>query len=192
MASRAGWFWTVAAAALGALVGAAAGTSLFEPYQVAASVFLAAMMAAIAFVDFRELRVPDILNLIAAGGGLVVAGLDARWLAQGILPALAAALLSLLICGGVFFLLRETFFRLRGFEGLGLGDVKLAATGGIWLSWRDFPLAVLVAAIVAILLIAVAALLSRGAWSRGRKIPFATFLAPAIWLCWIYLRLAPL
>jgi leader peptidase (prepilin peptidase)/N-methyltransferase len=192
MASRAGWFWTVAAAALGALVGAAAGTSLFEPYQVAASVFLAAMMAAIAFVDFRELRVPDILNLIAAGGGLVVAGLDARWLAQGVLPALAAALLSMLICSGVFFLLRETFFRLRGFEGLGLGDVKLAATGGIWLSWRDFPLAVLVAAIVAILLIAVAALLSRGAWSRERKIPFATFLAPAIWLCWIYVRLAPL
>lgn len=191
MASRAGWFWTVAAAALAALLGAAAGTWLFEPYQITASAFLAGMMGAIALVDLRELRVPDVMNLMAGAGGLVVTILDARWLGQGLVPALAAALLSMLICGGVFFLLREAFFRLRGFEGLGLGDVKLAATGGIWIGWRDFPLAVLVAAIVAILLIAAAALLSRGAWSRERKIPFATFLAPAIWLCWIYLRLAP-
>jgi len=191
MASRAGWFWTVAAAALAALLGAAAAASLFEPYQVAASAFLACLMGAIALVDFRELRVPDVMTLMVAAGGYGLTILDARWLGQGIFPALADAILSMLICGGVFLLLREAFFRLRGFEGLGLGDVKLAATGGIWLGWRDFPLAVLVAAIVAILLIAARAVLNRGTWSRERKIPFATFLAPAIWLCWIYLRLAP-
>jgi leader peptidase (prepilin peptidase) / N-methyltransferase len=188
MQSSAGWRWSLAVAAMSAFVGAIAGAFLTGPYQLAASVFLAGLMGTIAFVDFREFRVPDILNLPAALGGLVVVALDARWLAIDVLPALGSAVLSMLVCGGIFLVLREAFFRLRGYEGLGFGDVKLAATGGVWLGWQDFPLAVLVAAIGAIILVAVATFAGRGAWSRERKIPFATFLAPAIWCCWIYVR----
>ena len=188
MRSSAGWRWSLAVAAISALVGAIAGASLVGPYQLAASVFLAGLMGPIAFVDFREFRVPDILNLSAALGGLVVVALDASWLAIDVLPALGSAVLSMLVCGGIFLVLREAFFRLRDYEGLGFGDVKLAATGGVWLGWQDFPLAVLVAAVGAIVLVAVASVAGRGAWSRERKIPFATFLAPAIWCCWVYVR----
>ena len=188
MRSSAGWRWSLAAAAISALVGAIAGASLAGPYHLAASIFLAGLMGTIAFVDFREFRVPDALNLPAAVGGLVLSALDARWLAIDMLPALGSAVLSMLVCGGIFLMLREAFFRLRGYEGLGFGDVKLAATGGVWLGWQDFPLAVLVAAIGAIALVAVATVAGRAAWSRERKIPFATFLAPAIWGCWVYVQ----
>jgi len=188
MRSSAGWRWSLAAAAISALVGAIAGASLAGPYHLAASIFLAGLMGTIAFVDFREFRVPDALNLPAAVGGLVLSALDARWLAIDMLPALGSAVLSMLVCGGIFLVLREAFFRLRGYEGLGFGDVKLAATGGVWLGWQDFPLAVLVAAVGAILLVAVATFAGRGAWSRERQIPFATFLAPAIWCCWVYVQ----
>jgi leader peptidase (prepilin peptidase)/N-methyltransferase len=135
------------------------------------------------------LRVPDLWNVLAALGGLVVVVFDA-WAVDAGLPAgLGHAALSALLCGGAFFLLREAFFRLRGVEGLGFGDVKLAATGGIWLGWELFPLAVVVAAFVAILWVVAVVLIAR-AWERQRKIPFAAFLAPSIWICFAYARTA--
>ena len=178
----------IAAAVVAALIGAAAGSILGEPYQIAASAFLACTMGAMAFEDVRSMRVPNIWNALAAIGGFVVVAIEARWLQVDLLGALGWATLSAIVCGGVFFLLRELFFRLRGVEGLGFGDVKLAATGGVWLGWELFPVAVSVAALGAILWVAAAALLHRG-WPRERKIPFAAFLAPAIWIAWLYSRM---
>jgi leader peptidase (prepilin peptidase)/N-methyltransferase len=179
---------SIAAAAVAALIGAAAGATLAEPYQITASTFLAGTMGAMAFEDVRTMRVPNVWNAVAAIGGFVVAMVEASRLGFGLLGALGWAALSAIICGGVFFLLREIFFRLRGVEGLGFGDVKLAATGGVWLGWELFPVAVSVAAIGAIAWVALAAAISRS-WPRERKIPFAAFLAPAIWICWLYSRI---
>jgi leader peptidase (prepilin peptidase) / N-methyltransferase len=178
---------SITAAAAAALVGAAAGAWLAEPYQIAASALLACTMGAMAFEDVRSMRVPNVWNALAAIAGFVVAAIEAWWWGVAILGALGWAATSGAICGGVFFLLRELFFRLRGVEGLGFGDVKLAATGGVWLGWEIFPAAVSIAALGGILWIAATALLSRG-WARERKIPFAAFLAPAIWIAWVYSR----
>jgi leader peptidase (prepilin peptidase)/N-methyltransferase len=179
---------SIAAAAVAALIGAAAGAMLAEPHQIAASTFLAGTMGAMAFEDVRTMRVPNVWSAVAAIGGFVVAMVEASRLGFGLLGALGWAALSAIICGGVFFLLRELFFRLRGVEGLGFGDVKLAATGGVWLGWELFPVAVSVAAICAIAWVALAAAISRS-WPRERKIPFAAFLAPAIWICWLYSKI---
>ena len=180
---------SIAAAVVATLIVAAAGSILREPHQVAASAFLACTMGAMAFEDVRSMRVPNIWNALAAIGGFVVVMIEAWWLQVDLIGALGWAALSAMICGGVFFLLRELFFRLRGVEGLGFGDVKLAATAGVWLGWELFPVAVSVAALGAILWVAAAALLHRG-WPRERKIPFAAFLAPAIWIAWLYSRMA--
>ena len=132
---------------------------------------------------------------LSRSGGILCAGFGAvaweAW-AAGLSPlaAFAHSALSGIICGGVFYLLREFFFRLRGSEGLGLGDVKLAATGGIWVGWEIFPAVVTLAALVAIAWIVAVAAVARG-WSRERKVPFAAFLAPAIWICWLYVRISP-
>lgn len=179
---------SVGAAVASAIVGAIAGLALSGPYEVAASAFLAATMGAIAFEDVRRLRVPDVWNALAAIGGFVVVALDARFWGSDAFQDLLWAALSMLLCGGAFLLLREIFFRLRGVEGLGFGDVKLAATGGIWLGWELFPIATTVAAIVAIAWVAATLAFSRS-WTRERKIPFAAFLAPSIWLCWLYARM---
>lgn len=179
---------SIAAAAVAAPIGAAVGATLAEPYQIAASAFLACCMGVIAFEDVQRLRVPNAWNALAAIGGFAVALVEAWRLNADLLGALGWAALSAIVCGGVFFLLRELFFRLRGMEGLGLGDVKLAATGGVWLGWELFPVAVSVAAIGAIAWVATAAILSRS-WPRDRKIPFAAFLAPAIWIAWVFARI---
>ena len=181
--------WPLPAIAAGAaLLGGLAAAPLGDPRQIAASAVLAAAMAAIAAEDFRRFRVPDSWNFLAALAGLATVWLAAR---SGALAALGAAALHGALCGGALWLLREAFLRLRGIDGLGLGDVKLAATGGIWLGWQGFPYAVMLAALSAL---ATVALFTRlhGAWPRQRKIPFALHLAPAIWACWYFLALSPL
>jgi prepilin signal peptidase PulO-like enzyme (type II secretory pathway) len=184
---KSGLFPAVISAALAGV--AAIGLWSADPPRIAGSAFLAATMGAIAAEDMRRMRVPDAWSFPAALGGLVAATLEAR--ANGLPPlsALGRAGVSLIVCGGVFFLLRELYFRWRGVEGLGFGDVKLAATGGTWLGWEIFPAAVTVAAVGAILWVAGAAAVRRG-WPREQKIPFGAFLAPAIWICWVYMKMS--
>ena len=116
--------------------------------------------------------------------------LEARTTGLAPLTALGHSVVSLILCGGVFYLLRADLLPLRGVEGLGLGDVKLAATGGIWLGWEIFPAVVTLAAIGAIVWVAVAAAHPARLAARAKEFPFGAFLAPAIWVCWLYARMA--
>ncbi|MBV8776471.1 MAG: prepilin peptidase, partial [Alphaproteobacteria bacterium] len=87
-----------------------------------------------------------------------------------------------------FWLFRLVYRRLRGRDGIGLGDVKLAAVAGLWLDWIAIAVAVDIAALSALAVVLVQA-------ARGRKIsvttriPFGLFFAPAIWLAWLIERL---
>ena len=177
-----------AAAAGGAVLGAAAGFALPQPFQVALSAVLAATMAAMAMEDLRSLKVPDPLNLVAALAGFVAVSLEALSANRDPLPAIGQAAGQALLCGGALFLVREAFFRLRHVDGLGMGDVKLAMTAGIWLGWEIFALAVAMAAISALAFVAVR-VMRVGSWPRGKRIPFAFFLAPAVWTCWYLSKL---
>ncbi len=184
-----GWSSLAAGAAGAALAAVAASAVLAAPMSVAASAALGGAMAAIAAEDVRRLRVPDPINLLAAAAGFAVV-----WAEPGAADPAAAvawAALAMALCGGALYLVRELFYRMRGFDGLGLGDVKLAATGGIWLGWDLFALAVLVAAMGALAYVAVRTAVD-GPWPKDRRIPFAAFLAPAIWLCWLLSRRFPM
>ncbi|MEH2500338.1 hypothetical protein V1294_006817 [Bradyrhizobium sp. AZCC 1678] len=84
---------------------------------------LLAMFAAI--VDLRWMIIPNSITLALALSGLVAALL---------LPSrnIVEALFGVLIGGGGAYVLRVAHRRLRGIEGLGLGDVKFVAAGGAW------------------------------------------------------------
>ena len=56
---------------------------------------------------------------------------------------LRGAVLALLFLG-----LRVLYRRVRGRDGIGLGDVKLAGVVGAWLGWVTIPIAVEIAALV--------------------------------------------
>lgn len=73
---------------------------------------------------------------------------------------------------GVFFLIALGFEKLRGVEGLGGGDIKLAGVAGLLLGWEKFLLAMLVATVPAAIIMAA---LSRGN-DEQRQFPFAPFL----------------
>ena len=183
---RIGWGVAAGAAALAAV----SGLAVLPPVQVAASAALAGIMAAIAAEDLRNLRVPDSLNLAAVIAGLVTVSVSAWTSYSDVWPAVWRALMHMMLCSGALWLVREAFYRLRGIDGLGLGDVKLAAAAGIWIGADLFAFAVLLAAMGALAFVAARRVLE-GAWAADRRIPFAFYLAPSIWICWFLSRLFP-
>ncbi len=179
------------AAAAGAVAGALAAAAFVDPLaragDVLASAVLCAAMAAIALEDSLRFRVPDPWAYGALAAGVVWAVGERLRAGDGLVSAAAGAAFAVLACGGAFLALRETFFRLRGSDGLGLGDVKLAAAGGAWLGWEGFAFAVLVAAAGALAFVIARVVRGKG-WVSGQRVAFGAFLAPAIWATWLVLQ----
>ena len=85
----------------------------------------------------------------------------------------------------IFFALRYGYARLRGRQGLGLGDVKLAFVAGAWLDLLMVPVAIELAAFAALLGYFLRQLVGRQSISATSRMPFGLFFAPAIWISWI-------
>jgi leader peptidase (prepilin peptidase)/N-methyltransferase len=142
---------------------------------------LALLMLAIAVSDARHFIVPDRLSLAAFVLGLVNAALfDAPPLA-----AIAGCLLRAAATALPFLVLMVAYARLRGREGLGLGDVKLAAVAGCWLDWLTIVWTIEAAALAALAVYTVRRYLLRHPLDAATELPFGAFLAPAIWLGWL-------
>lgn len=164
-------------------IGASAGLHLTTALQAGASATLASLMALIAWEDLRSLRVPDALNACAALAGLAFAALAAVAIREDAFAAVGMALAQGAVCAGALLAVREAFYKLRGIDGLGLGDVKLAAAAGIWLGWQGFAFAMLIASLGSMTFVGTV-VLGAGSWTRERRIPFALALGPAIWAVW--------
>ncbi len=108
---------------------------------------LACLMVAIAAVDARRFIIPDEFSAAALALGLVDAAIRQP---DAIGAALAGAALRAAVTAGLFFGLWAAYRRLRGRDGIGLGDVKLAGVAGAWLDWPSIPIAVEIAALAAL------------------------------------------
>ena len=93
------------------------------------------------------------------------------------LRAVAVALPLLLLMAG--------YRRWRGRDGLGLGDVKLAAVAGAWLGFVTIFAVIELAALSALVAYAVNAWLRKRPLTATAFLPFGAFLAPAIWIGWL-------
>jgi leader peptidase (prepilin peptidase)/N-methyltransferase len=131
-------------------------------------------LLALAWIDWRQLRLPDALTLPLLLAGLAAAALDGQAaLLSGVIGALAGY--------AALRLVGESYFSLRGHEGLGQGDAKLLAAAGAWLGWEALPWVVLLAALLGLAL-AVARRAGGGALTRETALPFGPPLALAIWI----------
>ena len=138
-----------------------------------ASLGLAAALLAIAVVDLRTRRIPDGLSLPLIAAGVVWA----LWFGHRPWPAhVIGALVGYASLAGFGAL----YFRLRGREGLGLGDAKLFAAAGAWLGWQKLPLVLLVGSLGGLLY---AVLLRRR--DANEPIAFGPWLALGTWLAWL-------
>jgi leader peptidase (prepilin peptidase) / N-methyltransferase len=143
---------------------------------------LAIIVLAIAVIDARFFIIPN--ELSAAGFALALvnaAALAPHAIAEAIgMAALRGVVLALLFLG-----LRALYRRVRGREGIGLGDVKLSAVAGAWLGVNTIPIAIEIAALSALAVLGVRHYAGGRPLDAALKFPFGLFLAPSIWLCWL-------
>lgn len=142
---------------------------------------LALMMMAIAAIDARHFVIPNKLVLAALALGLLEAYFSGTNRLAG---DLVGSALRATVLGALFLGFRIAYRHIRGREGLGLGDVKLAAVAGLWLGWMAAAIAIDIATLTALAIVLVA--VARGRKVSGyTKVPFGLFFAPAIWLSWL-------
>jgi prepilin signal peptidase PulO-like enzyme (type II secretory pathway) len=125
--------------------------------------FFVAVLAVLALKDVEERRVPNVIVLPATAIVLVaVAALRPHHLLQSLVAAVGAA---------AFLFLPTLVTR----QGIGMGDVKLAALLGAALGWS--VVAALLVGCLAASVVGVALVLRRGASARKTMVPFVPFLA---------------
>jgi leader peptidase (prepilin peptidase)/N-methyltransferase len=92
-------------------------------------------------------------------------------------PGWRSSLVGLLV-GGLFpFLIAEAYLRIRGREGMGMGDFKMLAMVGAFLGWPLVWITLILACILGVVIGGGALLISRR--GMGTRIPFGTFIAVA-------------
>jgi leader peptidase (prepilin peptidase)/N-methyltransferase len=182
---------------------------VFGAVAIVLSLCLAWGLLALAAVDWLAFRLPDRLTLPLAAAGLIASALlpAAGLLDDVILAPLRSATQVLPFhvgSAGVEMLSRVSvhafaataaylamaliawlYLRVRGREGMGFGDAKLAAAAGAWLGLEPLPSVLLLASIAGIIWILVAALI-RGRAALSQRIPFGLPLSLAIWIVWLY------
>ncbi|HVB98126.1 MAG TPA: prepilin peptidase [Candidatus Dormibacteraeota bacterium] len=150
-----------------------------------------AILLVLIFTDFHERILPNRVNYFGLGAGLALSpfapavdGLT-RWLLGGRLPPaeatpllrLSDSALGAVLAAGLLWLFAEGYFRLRGREGMGLGDVKMMAMAGAFLGVRQAIVMLMFGSIIGSVVGAVAV------WGLGKgrdyELPFGSFLGIA-------------
>lgn len=149
--------------ALGLLFAATALVLWEEAWELALGLVFVSTLVAVTLTDLELRLIPNRILAVASALGLaIVAAGDPGSLPERLAAAAAA--------GGLLFAAALAYPK-----GMGLGDVKLAATMGLFLG-RDVAPALLVA-LLAGSLVGLAIMLREGAAARKRAIPFGPFLA---------------
>jgi leader peptidase (prepilin peptidase)/N-methyltransferase len=133
------------------------------------------LLLVIAVVDWEHMIIPHSLTIAGMVAGLALAPLTG--------PGLGAAILGLLVGGGVVLALSEGYRLLRGQAGMGGGDVMLMGMVGAFLGPWPAAAVLGVGALLGTLYVAARGV---GRLSGTSKLPFGTFLAAgaAVVLAW--------
>jgi leader peptidase (prepilin peptidase)/N-methyltransferase len=150
-----------------------------------------ALMIVLVFTDLRERILPDAVNYTGFGLGLVLSFFTlptdgtALFISSHLFafppPAPVLSFMDALIGGasgsGLLWLVSEAYFRLRGREGMGLGDVKMMLMAGAFLGAKRTLLTIFAGSILGSLL-GIAFILARRKGS-DYELPFGSFLGMA-------------
>jgi leader peptidase (prepilin peptidase)/N-methyltransferase len=150
-----------------------------------------AIMVVLVFTDLRERILPDVVNFTGFGLGLVLSFFTtpvdgtALAIAKRIFefpppaPVLsfADALLGAAAGAGLLWLVSEVYFRLRGREGMGMGDVKMMLMAGAFLGLKRTLLTIFTGSVLGSILGIIVIVARRK--DSDYELPFGTFLGMA-------------
>ncbi|WP_322892205.1 MULTISPECIES: A24 family peptidase [unclassified Yoonia] len=151
-------------------------------FQVVHPIFapiLAALLIWISVIDIIRFEIPDLgAGLLALTGAVFVVVSDAIILDH----ALGAMIWPLL-----FWFVATGYMRMRGWQGLGFGDVKLMVGIGVWLGFHQATQVVFAAALSGILAVVVFGLMKRKSFADigSRAVAFGPFLCLSAWVTWV-------
>jgi leader peptidase (prepilin peptidase)/N-methyltransferase len=140
---------------------------LFESPVIYQRLLFACAMIVLFVIDLEHRILPDIITL----PGILIGLLFSFFMP----PGWRDSLIGLIVGGGSLWLMGEAYFRIRGEEGMGFGDVKMLAMIGAFLGWKLMLLTLLMGSFIGSA-IGVAMIVSK----RGDMkyaLPFGTFLA---------------
>jgi leader peptidase (prepilin peptidase)/N-methyltransferase len=140
------------------------------------SIGIAVVLLWMSWVDFVEMRLPDYLTLPLIVTGLTWSGLVSDQLVPGLVGAIAGF--------GAIWALNIFWQRVRGQDGIGLGDAKLLAGAGAWLGWMGLPLVLLIASGAGLIATGLAMLFARQKAGLTNVIAFGPFLSLGFWAVW--------
>ena len=148
----------------------------------------AALLVVLTITDIRERILPDKVNFLGLGLGLGLSLFtqpvdgSAQWLAGRIFDfpppesvlSLADSGLGAAAASGLLWLVAEGYFRMRGREGMGLGDVKMMAMAGAFLGVQRALLTILLGSLLGSVI--GGAIIALGRKGADFELPFGTFL----------------
>lgn len=148
------------------------------PADFLITVCLVLLLSAVTIIDIRQFRIPTTLNAALLGLGLmsalVLGRMEVSW-----------SLFSAAFMYGVGVAIRETFQRVRGYVGLGLGDVKFVAAAASLVGLGAMPLLVLIASLTALSAVAVNRM-AGDPLNLDARIFFGPFLSAALLAMWLF------
>ena len=128
---------------------------------------LGCALIVLALIDLEHRILPNVITV----PGIVVGFAFSLFLPPGWL----ASLLGILAGGGTLLLIAEGYYRIRGEEGLGMGDVKMLAMIGAFLGWQLMLVALVLSSCLGSL-VGLAMIVARKG-DMKYALPFGTFLA---------------
>ena len=138
----------------------------WQPLLAVRLVFCCAMVA-LFVIDLRHRILPNLVTLPGVVVGLVASVfVDPGWL---------DAVIGAAVGGGVLLGVAELYYRVRGEEGLGMGDVKMLAMIGAFLGWQLMLVTLLLASTLGSVI--GIGMLSLGLGDSKYALPLGSFLA---------------
>lgn len=160
---------------------------VFDGVSALVSCLLGLAMLAIAIADARWFLIPDLLSLPSIPIGIAVSGLVTS---QGDANTVVLVhTISAFAAAACFYAVARSFRAWKGFDGLGLGDIKLAAAAGAWTGAEGVSIVIVCACLSATCFVVCLHFAGHQRLTRATMVPFGTFLAPSIWLIWSVLQL---
>ena len=140
---------------------------LFDPPLLYVRLVFACAMIVLFVIDLEHRILPDVITLPGIGLGFL--------LSFFLPPGWWDSAIGIVLGGGWLWLMGEVYFRVRGEEGMGFGDVKMLAMIGAFLGWKLMLLTLLLSSFIGSIVGVGMIVLKRG--DMKYALPFGTFLA---------------
>jgi len=158
----------------------------------------AASMIVLVLIDMDHRILPDVITLNGIWIGVLVSlylAMPSPFVSRLFLMAgsdvpgprvvaLVASLAGIAFGGGLLWFVREAFFRIRGIEGMGFGDVKMMAMAGAFLGLPLTLLTIMLGSVAgSVIGLTFIRLFDKG---RDYELPFGTFLGAGAVIAVLY------